>query len=248
MQEVKVWSLIRELRSHMPWDQKKNKKQKTKKPWNRSNIIKNSIKTWKKCSMSKNFLKKFLLMPVCTQSLQFCLTPCCPMDCSPPGFSVHGILQTRILEWVAMPSSRGSSWPKGWRHGPCASCIGRQILSCWATREALVMPEPLLNYDADEMWLWRLSFSLLISLPAFPPSRTPTPIFITAPHLACPFHVGPITYQAVPKLKSPSESAPKSSDSEQLTGHEQVTSRNPAERCSEEEKKEDMQGKEEWSG
>ena len=34
---------------------------------------------------------------------------CDPMDCSPPGSSVHGILQARILEWVAMPSSRGSS-------------------------------------------------------------------------------------------------------------------------------------------
>ena len=37
-----------------------------------------------------------------------CLTLCDPMDYSPPGSSVHGILQTRILEWVAMPSSRGS--------------------------------------------------------------------------------------------------------------------------------------------
>ena len=35
-----------------------------------------------------------------------------PMDCSPPGFSVHGILQARILEWVAMPSPRGSSQPR----------------------------------------------------------------------------------------------------------------------------------------
>ena len=39
------------------------------------------------------------------------LTLCNPMDCSPPGSSVHGILQVRILEWVAMPSSRGSSRP-----------------------------------------------------------------------------------------------------------------------------------------
>jgi len=38
-----------------------------------------------------------------------CLTLCDPMDCSPPGSSVHGILQARILEWVAMPSSRRSS-------------------------------------------------------------------------------------------------------------------------------------------
>ena len=38
---------------------------------------------------------------------QFCPTLCDPMDCSLPGFSVHGILQARILEWVAMPSSKG---------------------------------------------------------------------------------------------------------------------------------------------
>ena len=43
--------------------------------------------------------------------LQVCLTLCNPMDCSSPDSSVHGILQTRIPEWVAMPSSRGSSPP-----------------------------------------------------------------------------------------------------------------------------------------
>ena len=41
-----------------------------------------------------------------------CSTLWNPMDCSPPGSSVHGILQARILEWVAISSSRGSSWPK----------------------------------------------------------------------------------------------------------------------------------------
>ena len=49
---------------------------------------------------------------MCAKSLQSCLTLCDPMDCSPPGSSVHGILQARILEWVAMPSSRGSSKPR----------------------------------------------------------------------------------------------------------------------------------------
>ena len=49
---------------------------------------------------------------VCAKSPQPCPTLCNPMDCSPLGFSVHGILQARILEWVAMPSSRGSSPPK----------------------------------------------------------------------------------------------------------------------------------------
>ena len=45
----------------------------------------------------------------CAKSLQSCLTLCNPMDCSPPGSSVQGILQARILEWVALPSSRESS-------------------------------------------------------------------------------------------------------------------------------------------
>ena len=64
---------------------------------------------------------------------QSCLTVCKPTDCSPPGSSVHGIFQARILEGVAMPSSRGSSWP---RNQTCVSCIGRQILYHYATREA----------------------------------------------------------------------------------------------------------------
>ena len=50
----------------------------------------------------------FLLLCLCAQS---CPTLCDTMDCSPPGFSVHGILQAKILDWVAMPSSRGSSDP-----------------------------------------------------------------------------------------------------------------------------------------
>ena len=42
---------------------------------------------------------------------QLCLILCDPMDCSPPGFSVHGILQARILEWIAIPFSRGLPHP-----------------------------------------------------------------------------------------------------------------------------------------
>ena len=54
------------------------------------------------------------------------------MDCSLPGSSVYGILQARILEWVAIPFSRGSSWPRDWTW---VSCTGRQILYHWATRK-----------------------------------------------------------------------------------------------------------------
>ena len=56
---------------------------------------------------------------MCAKSVQSCLTLCNPMDCSPPGNSVHWILQARILECIAMPSSRWSSWPKDQTHISC---------------------------------------------------------------------------------------------------------------------------------
>ena len=59
---------------------------------------------------------------------QSCPTLCNPMDCSPPGFSVHEILQARILEWVAMPFTRGSSQPRDWTQVCSISSISRHIL------------------------------------------------------------------------------------------------------------------------
>ena len=59
-----------------------------------------------------------------------------PIDCSPPGSSVHGILQGRILEWVVMPSSRGSSPPWDWTQ---VFCFAGGIFTIWATREALCL-------------------------------------------------------------------------------------------------------------
>ena len=50
------------------------------------------------------------------------------MDCSPPGSSVHGILQARILEWVVISFSRESSWPWDWTHVSFVSCTGRRVL------------------------------------------------------------------------------------------------------------------------
>ena len=60
--------------------------------------------------------------------LQSCLTLCDPMDCSLPDSSVHGSLQARILEWVAMPFSRGSSWPRGRIHISYTSSVGPHVL------------------------------------------------------------------------------------------------------------------------
>ena len=63
-----------------------------------------------------------------------CLTLCDPEDCSPPDSCVHGISQARILEWVAISSSRASPWPRDWTQ---VSCTGRWILYQWATRIGL---------------------------------------------------------------------------------------------------------------
>ena len=61
------------------------------------------------------------------QSLQSCWTLCDPMDCSPPGSSVHGIFPAGILEWVAIPYSKTSSWPKDRIHVSCIA--GRYFTS-----------------------------------------------------------------------------------------------------------------------
>ena len=71
-----------------------------------------------------------------TQSLQSCSTLCDPMDCSSPGSFVHGISRARILEWVAISSSRGSFWLKDWTSVSWSSCIGRWVLYFCATWEA----------------------------------------------------------------------------------------------------------------
>ena len=69
-----------------------------------------------------------LMRNVCAKSFQSCPILCDLMYCSPPGSSAHGIFQARILEWVAMPSSRGSSWPSDSSHVSYVSCNGRRVL------------------------------------------------------------------------------------------------------------------------
>ena len=64
---------------------------------------------------------------------QLCLTLYDPMDCSSPGSSVYGILQPRILEWVAIPFSRGSSQPRDWTQD---SHTAGRFFTSWAIREA----------------------------------------------------------------------------------------------------------------
>ena len=70
---------------------------------------------------------------VCVLIAQLCLTLCDPMDCSLPGYCVHGILQTGIQEWVAISFSRGSSQPQDWT---LVACIAGGCFNICATREA----------------------------------------------------------------------------------------------------------------
>ena len=92
----------------------------------------------KKCIFKKCFWNNYLCIynkliwiSVCmhAQVLQLCPTLCNPMNCSPPGSLVHGIFQARILEWVTMPSSRGSSWPRDQTHISWISCIAGQFFA-----------------------------------------------------------------------------------------------------------------------
>ena len=131
---------------------------------------------------------------------QSCPTLCDPMDCSPPGSSVHGIFQARVLEWIAISFSSGSSQPRDWTR--VSRTVGR-CFTIWATKEAPLSRDitlstkvrlvkavvfPVVMYgceswtvkkaehrriDAFELWCWRRLLRvlcLLLLLPSVFPS------------------------------------------------------------------------------
>ena len=78
------------------------------------------------------------------------------LSCSLPGSSVHGIPQARILEWVAMPSSRGLSWP---RDQTWVSHTAGRFFTVWAKREAHVTHTTILNYgNCVHLYLFSIRF------------------------------------------------------------------------------------------
>ena len=83
-------------------------------------------------------------MCVCSVT-KLCLTLYDPVDYSPPGSSIHGISQARILEWVAISSSNGSSQPRNQTHVSGVLCIGRWILFHCATWKAHIILHIILN-------------------------------------------------------------------------------------------------------
>ena len=81
-----------------------------------------------------------------------CPILCDPMDCSPPGSSVHGILQARILEWVAISFCKGSSQP---RDRTRVSCIAGRRFILWATREA--PKQKILNWVQKKIYRFHIN-------------------------------------------------------------------------------------------
>ena len=93
-----------------------------------SSVVSNSATPWPvacQAPVSMGF-PSWEYWRACAKSLQSYPPLCDPMDYSPPGFSVHGFLQARLLEWRAFPSSRGSSQSRDWTQ---VSCIAGRLLT-----------------------------------------------------------------------------------------------------------------------
>jgi len=100
-----------------------------------------------------------LSFPVCTCSFaKSCLTLCNSMDCSHLVPSVCGIFQARILEWVALSYSKGSSWPMYWTYVSHSSCTGRWIIYHWANSSNLSLFWLNFYYLANDIYSTSLSF------------------------------------------------------------------------------------------
>ena len=136
---------------------KKKKKKHTKNPrtliWKDmcipmlTAIISTIAKTWSQpeCPSTDMCMCVFVVHLVA----QSCPTLCDPIDCSTTGSSVHGILQARILEWAAMPFSRGSSQPRDQTQG---SCLAGRFFTIWVSREAIYYMYIICVYQAHSIY------------------------------------------------------------------------------------------------
>ena len=120
---------------------------------------------------------------VLAKSLQSCPTLWDPMDCSLPGSSVHGILQAGILAWVAMPSSRETSWSRDW------TCISR-LLHWQAGSLPLLSPQKPMMYSAAQVFTLPSPITDILALPSFqnapsyPPSLSSEHLVVTVTWLS----------------------------------------------------------------
>ena len=120
------------------------------------------------CFLRKNQTVNQILMSlrvmVKVLASQLCLTLWNPMGCRLPGSSDHGILQAKILEWVAMLSSRGSSQPRDWTHIFYMSFIGWQIL-CHLRHQESPMSLNHTQVNNKNWWVkWRMCETIILAL------------------------------------------------------------------------------------
>ena len=80
------------------------------------------------CAIQQVLADYLFYISCCCLVTPSCQTFCDPMDCSQPGFSVHGIFQAGILEWIAIPVSRGSSLPRDWTQVSCFASLIAQLV------------------------------------------------------------------------------------------------------------------------
>ena len=124
---------------------------------------------------------------------QSCPTLCDPTDCCLPGSSVHGILQERILEWVPIPLSRGSSWPRNWTW---VSCTVSGFFTVWATREAPHQKSwlylELINFSAEKIKKIQFSVVLVISQGLNSQMRPAAPVWTASSEIIVPVYLLPL--------------------------------------------------------
>ena len=110
-----------------------------------------------------SFHSSLLLSHGCSVT-QSCPTLCSLMDCSLPDPSVHGIFQARILEWVAIPFSGGSSRPRDQTCISCVSCNGRRILDHCTTCKVPLLPHRWFDFSP---WGPLCTSAVYLSFPVF---------------------------------------------------------------------------------
>ena len=128
LSRVLCWADTTETDNNEPHFQSHNLEREKREEMNATQSLLTCLECWLSARpRAKPQMGNFLLLA----SSQSCPTLFNPMDCSPPGSSVHGILQARILEWLAIPFSRGSSGP---RDQTWVSCIAGRFFTVWAAR------------------------------------------------------------------------------------------------------------------
>ena len=115
-----------------------------------------TLRLYQMCSNGKDYLHLQTLFFVRAQAY---LTLCNPMCCSPPGSSVHRIYQARILEWVAISSSRGSSFLRDWIQISCLlNCqadslpLSHQVVHVWSLGQEDLLEEEMATYSSILAW------------------------------------------------------------------------------------------------